>query len=405
MYTARKGHPTYAQCFVNIPPMPHPHERFSTARPYIEMAHSRLYRYAGPPPRREARIVKVTQVREATYNRFLATKDGRRQYLHIDHERHIYACVLAPRPNTDARRYIQPLVDETGSRRCVRIDRSTRIVEIQLHMPYAPFTLDSLVRISSPCDLLPPHYWLGVAAQLMGALDYLHTTCGIMHRDVKPENVLITSAGEARLADFDSAYEISPPPEHTDSDVWNSHRNNTSVCTANWRAFELFTGRTPYDEAVDVWSAAATVYLALMGVPLFTGSGDKEVVTHVVRFCLPLTSAAYASYVATSVPTARLWIADITRRRGGVPPTPAQALAQRRKKLMGAAEHRWPDEARGAVKLLATMLDPHPCRRPSAAACAHAFREIVERDDPPAVSYATRVAAMGAAHNIDLVYD
>ena len=48
---------------------------------------------------------------------------------------------------------------------------------------------------------LPPHEAAGLALQIAGALGLAHER-GVIHRDVKPQNILLTNAGNAKVGDF-----------------------------------------------------------------------------------------------------------------------------------------------------------------------------------------------------------
>src|SRR5690349_14776707 len=59
-------------------------------------------------------------------------------------------------------------------------------------------TLKDLVRERGP---MPPHIAVGLTEQILRALAYAHRR-GIVHRDIKPQNVILDPEGEAKVADF-----------------------------------------------------------------------------------------------------------------------------------------------------------------------------------------------------------
>jgi p21-activated kinase 1 len=81
------------------------------------------------------------------------------------------------------------------------------------------------------------------------ALHYLHTR-GIMHRDVKSDNVMVSKEGVVKLTDFGSAVE--------------SATGSGMVGTLWWLAPEVLCGR-PYDNRVDVWALGITVIEMVKG--------------------------------------------------------------------------------------------------------------------------------------------
>ncbi len=107
---------------------------------------------------------------------------------------------------------------------------------------------------------LAPAEAAALLAQVAAALVAAHTA-GIVHRDVKPSNILIAADGTAKLADFGIA-------RARDSTVTVSGSVTGSPA---YLAPEVAAGQ-PATEASDVWSLGATLYQALTGRPPYDTS-------------------------------------------------------------------------------------------------------------------------------------
>ena len=114
--------------------------------------------------------------------------------------------------------------------------------------------------------------WLSIDAirwlmyQLFSVLAYLHAN-NIIHRDIKSANMLVTSTGDRKLADFGLSRRISNPlvVEYTNR-----------VITLWYRPPELILGATQYGPEVDIWSAGCILGELLTGMTLFPNYNDNE---------------------------------------------------------------------------------------------------------------------------------
>ena len=90
---------------------------------------------------------------------------------------------------------------------------------------------------------------------ILSGLHYLHTVCHACHRDVKPENVLITPEGRCKLADFGASRTIE-----------TTKVLKTCVGTPSYMAPEVIAGEG-YDYSADIWSLGSTLFAMLSGAP------------------------------------------------------------------------------------------------------------------------------------------
>jgi len=94
-----------------------------------------------------------------------------------------------------------------------------------------------------------------VITQVLSGLDYIHGLNKI-HRDIKSDNVLLDTHGNAKLADF--GYTVQLTQERSN--------RNTTIGTPYWEAPEVITG-DEYDYKVDIWSCGVMALEMAQGEP------------------------------------------------------------------------------------------------------------------------------------------
>ncbi|XP_031773104.1 cyclin-dependent kinase-like 2 isoform X2 [Apis florea] len=101
--------------------------------------------------------------------------------------------------------------------------------------------------------------------QVLRGLDFCHGN-NIMHRDVKPENILISSNGVVKLCDFGFARFVNSPNESC----------TDYVATRWYRAPELLVGDPRYGRPIDIWAVGCLYAEMVVGNPLFPGDSDVD---------------------------------------------------------------------------------------------------------------------------------
>merc|ERR1712023_460758 len=108
--------------------------------------------------------------------------------------------------------------------------------------------------------------------QLLRGVNYCHQHL-ILHRDLKPQNLLINEEGELKLADFGLARAFGIPV-----------RSYThEVVTLWYRAPDVLLGSRKYSTPVDVWSVGCIFAEMVTGRPLFPGSDDNDQLRRIVK--------------------------------------------------------------------------------------------------------------------------
>ena len=120
---------------------------------------------------------------------------------------------------------------------------------------------------------LPLPEILRIMRELLAALDYAHEQ-GIVHRDVKPANVMLDHAGHVKLADFGVARVANTTQDRT--------MPGTLVGTPSYMAPEQVLGLAVGSRA-DIFAAGVILYQGLTGKRPFVGTGPFEVQRKIVQ--------------------------------------------------------------------------------------------------------------------------
>lgn len=150
-----------------------------------------------------------------------------------------------------------------------------------------------------------------IGDDLLDALDHAHRR-GFVHRDVKPDNVIVTPAAGAVLLDFGIARAVA---------VAGGDRLTASgiaVGTSTYMSPEQITAAQELDQRSDLYSLGCMWFEMLAGQPPFTGANDVMVMQLHLRAPPP----------------------DIRTLRPDAPPAVAEALSRALAKQPG---DRWPD--------------------------------------------------------------
>jgi len=171
---------------------------------------------------------------------------------------------------------------------------------------------------------------LRIARELFGALGHAHAQ-GIVHRDVKPENILLES-GHAVVADFGVAKALADAG--LDAGLTSA---GLALGTPAYMAPEQALADETTNHRADLYAGGAVLYEMLVGAPPFTGNAQSVIAAHI------------------TAPAPR---AD--ERRGDVPPAVANLVAQ----LLAKSPAERPQRAAEVIAILETANTPSATSRP-----------------------------------------
>lgn len=131
--------------------------------------------------------------------------------------------------------------------------------------------LDALSRASTAVGPMPPQALAAVAGDILSALAFLHNDLEVIHRDIKPGNILLSASGQAKLADLGIATRpgevFVDPRGGGDAEVLGCGCSTPAVewiGTMKYMSPQRLSGDA-YSFSADVWSLGIVLLEAALG--------------------------------------------------------------------------------------------------------------------------------------------
>jgi len=138
--------------------------------------------------------------------------------------------------------------------------------DIYLIFEYMETDLHAVIRT----NILEDIHKRFIIYQLLKAIKYMHSG-QVIHRDMKPSNLLLNSECLVKVADFGLARSINAPKDEGRQQILTDY-----VATRWYRAPEILLGSTTYTKGVDMWSVGCILGELLGGKPMFPGTSTTN---------------------------------------------------------------------------------------------------------------------------------
>eukprot|EP01071_Lankesteria_metandrocarpae_P005032 Lankesteria_metandrocarpae@DN3817_c0_g1_i3.p1 len=174
---------------------------------------------------------------------------------------------------TDAQRtfreimFLQELHGHDNIVRLLNVLKADNDRDIYLVFDYMETDLHAVIR----AGILEEIHKQYIVYQLLKAIKYLHSG-DLLHRDMKPSNILLNSECQVKIADFGLARSVATGKD----DASNNPVLTDYVATRWYRAPEILLGSTKYTKGVDMWSLGCILGELVTGRPIFPGTSTMN---------------------------------------------------------------------------------------------------------------------------------
>lgn len=142
----------------------------------------------------------------------------------------------------------------------------------KLYLVFEIIDTDLKKYIDSSDEPLPRDLIRSYSAQILSGIAYCHSM-GVMHRDLKPQNILVTRDGGLKIADFGLARTFTA----------NIKPLTIEVVTRWYRAPEILLGCNTYTASIDVWSAGCIIAEMFDKEVLFPGTSEIDQIHRIFK--------------------------------------------------------------------------------------------------------------------------
>lgn len=202
----------------------------------------------------------------------------------LKHGRHVAVKVLAPETSRelDAERFLAEVHTAAGlTHPHILMVHDSGEEDGRLYYVMPRVEGESLRDLLDRRGRLPLGEAADIAHQVTEGLAYAHAH-GIVHRDIKPGNILVDSIGHVYIADFGLALALSS--------VSNVRRTGAGIALGSplYMSPEQAAGEETVDARSDIYAVGCILFEMLAGAPPFDGTSVRDVMSHHVTKAPPL---------------------------------------------------------------------------------------------------------------------